>query len=132
MLKSHSLHQLSQIVWSNRELKRTKELASNKKRAEAFEGSDAQLYGLKQPQYLSFLSSKPLSLSISVQEPSDRGHPVGPRDKFKSPKLSYRNKKRGPTLRMFPMFAPPLPITLPTACPGTTISRVDGGGNLCT
>jgi hypothetical protein len=28
-------------------------------------------------------------------------------------------------------FAPPLPITLPTALAGTTISNVDRGGKLC-
>jgi hypothetical protein len=31
---------------------------------------------------------------------------------------------------MLAIFAPPLPITLPTALAGTSISRVEGGGNL--
>lgn len=31
---------------------------------------------------------------------------------------------------MFAIFAPPLPITLPTAFAGITMSKVDGVGNL--
>ena len=34
------------------------------------------------------------------------------------------------TFRMLAIFAPPLPITLPTALAGTNISRVEGGGKL--
>lgn len=35
-----------------------------------------------------------------------------------------------PTLRIFSRFIPPLPMTFPNACAGTTISKVEGLGNL--
>lgn len=37
-----------------------------------------------------------------------------------------------PTFLILAIFAPPLPSTLPTALAGINISRVDGGGKLCT
>jgi len=37
-----------------------------------------------------------------------------------------------PTFLILAIFAPPLPNTLPTTLAGINISRVDGGGKLCT
>lgn len=39
-------------------------------------------------------------------------------------------KRHEQTFRMLAIFAPPLPITFPTALAGTNISKVEGGGNL--
>lgn len=40
------------------------------------------------------------------------------------------NKQSISTFRMLAIFAPPLPITLPAALAGMSISSVEGGGNL--
>lgn len=44
--------------------------------------------------------------------------------------LQMRNKQSISTFRMLAIFAPPLPITLPAALAGMSISSVEGGGNL--